>query len=230
MQLEKSQKPSLGDDNNSLVALLAINLIVFVMMGLLKVIYYLESLPIEQYYNQIYYPFTLQSDWINRPWTILVYNWVHEGFWVLFANMVWLSFFSNILQSNGANKHIFPIYFYCGLLSPIPFMFLASNQPLIGSAACVTGIVFACVWYQPNYKILSSIGVGIPVWFFGLLYIILQGYSLIEAPMAIHLCILLGGLIGIFYIMLLKKGKDLGKWMHQLLHLLNNSLSPKTNG
>ena len=31
------------------------------------------------------------------------------------------------------------------------------------------------------------------------------------------------------YILLLKKGIDLGKWMHQLLHLLNNSLAPKNN-
>jgi hypothetical protein len=32
---------------------------------------------------------------------------------------------------------------------------------------------------------------------------------------------------GYLYVMLLNKGKDLGKWMHQLLHLLNNSLAPK---
>ena len=30
-----------------------------------------------------------------------------------------------------------------------------------------------------------------------------------------------------YYVMLLNKGNDLGKWMHELLHLLNNSLAPK---
>ena len=227
MQSEKIQKPLLGDDNNSLVALLAINLIAFVMIGLIKVIYFLESLPVEQFYNQIYYPLILQSDWLSHPWTLFTYNWVHDGFWILFANMVWLSLFSYILQSNGANKHIFPIYFYGGLISPIPFMLMASNQPLVGSYACVTGIAIACVALNPNYKVLKSVGGGIPIWVFGLIFMALQAYLLLEAPLAIQLCVLLGGLVGFIYILLLKKGKDLGKWMHQLLHLLNNSLMPK---
>jgi hypothetical protein len=141
--------------------------------------------------------------------------------------MVWLSLFSYILQSNGANKHIFPIYFYGGLISPIPFMLMASNQPLVGSYACVTGIVIACVALTPNYKVLKSVGGGIPIWVFGLIFMALQAYLLLEAPLAIQLSVLLGGLVGFIYILLLKKGKDLGKWMHQLLHLLNNSLMPK---
>jgi membrane associated rhomboid family serine protease len=197
------------------------------MIGLIKVIYFLESLPVEQFYNQIYYPLILQSDWLSHPWTLFTYNWVHDGFWILFANMVWLSLFSYILQSNGANKHIFPIYFYGGLISPIPFMLMASNQPLVGSYACVTGIVIACVALTPNYKVLKSVGGGIPIWVFGLIFMALQAYLLLEAPLAIQLSVLLGGLVGFIYILLLKKGKDLGKWMHQLLHLLNNSLMPK---
>ena len=44
MQQAQSQKPLLGADNNTLVALLAINLVVYVMLGLIKTIYYLESL------------------------------------------------------------------------------------------------------------------------------------------------------------------------------------------
>ena len=45
--------------------------------------------------------------------------------------------------------------------------------------------------------------------------------------MATDIAIICGGIAGFVYVMLLKRGKDLGKWMHQLLHLLNNSLAPK---
>jgi len=58
-------------------------------------------------------------------------------------------------------------------------------------------------------------------------FILLQGYTLIDAPLAVDISIGIGGMMGLFYVMLLKRGIDLGKWMHQLLHLLNNSLSPK---
>jgi hypothetical protein len=44
--------------------------------------------------------------------------------------------------------------------------------------------------------------------------------------LANNIAIVMGGLFGLIYILLLKKGKDLGKWMHQLLHLVNNSLTP----
>jgi hypothetical protein len=39
MQQGPNQKPLLGADNNALVALLAINLVAYVMLGFLKVIY-----------------------------------------------------------------------------------------------------------------------------------------------------------------------------------------------
>jgi membrane associated rhomboid family serine protease len=227
MQDEKNQKPLLGADNNALVALLAINLVGYVILGLLKVIYYLESLPLEQFYNQIFYPLTLQRDWLHQPWSLFVYNWVHDGFWTLFTNMIWLSIFTYVLQVKGANKHIFPIYFYSGLMGAICFLCMSANQPLVGAGVSVTALVVATMVLTPQYKLLSSLLGGLPIWILGIIYLVLQGYSLVNTSLSVILSIAIGGVTGGVYVMLLKRGKDLGKWMHQLLHLLNNSLSPK---
>jgi membrane associated rhomboid family serine protease len=227
MQDEKNQKPLLGADNNALVALLAINLVGYVILGLLKVIYYLESLPLEQFYNQIFYPLTLQRDWLHQPWSLFVYNWVHDGFWTLFTNMIWLSIFTYVLQVKGANKHIFPIYFYSGLMGAICFLCMSANQPLVGAGVSVTALVVATMVLTPQYKLLSSLLGGLPIWILGIIYLVLQGYSLVNTSLSVILSIAIGGVSGGVYVMLLKRGKDLGKWMHQLLHLLNNSLSPK---
>jgi membrane associated rhomboid family serine protease len=227
MQSETDQKPLLGADNNTLVALLAINLVGYVILGLIKVVYYLESLPLEQYYAQIFQPLTIDAKWMLHPWSLLSYNWVHDGFWILFANMIWLSVFSYMLQVKGANKHIFPIYFYAGVLGAISFIITGSNQPLMGAGVSVTAIVIASMTLIPNYKLLTNIAGGIPLWVLGIVYLLLQGYFLLDEPVAVDIATLIGGLTGAIYIMLLKSGKDLGKWMHQLLHLLNNSLAPK---
>jgi len=227
MQQEQDQKPLLGADNNALVALLAINLVAYVMLGLLKVIYFLESEPIEKFYNQLFYPLTLQSDWIQHPWSLLTYNWVQDGFWGLFANMIWLSIFSYVLQVRGANKHIFPIYFYSGLIGAIVFLLMGSNQPLVGAAVSVTGLVVATMAFAPHYKFLPTMAGGIPLWIFGTVFILLQGYTLLDTSLSVNISIIVGGIMGLVYVVLLKRGIDLGKWMHQLLHLLNNSLSPK---
>jgi len=228
MQLEKNEKPLFGADNNALIALLAVNLVVYVMLGLIKVVYYLESLPLPQFYAQILNPFILDANWLQHPWALFTYNWIQDGFWVLFANMIWLTVFSNALQSKGANKHLFPIYFYSGLLGAIVFILMGSNQPLLGAGVSVTGIVVASMAMIPNYKLLTNIAGGIPIWLLGIVFVVLEGYSLWAESLANNIAIVMGGLFGLIYILLLKNGKDLGKWMHQLLHLVNNSLTPKS--
>jgi membrane associated rhomboid family serine protease len=227
MQTEHNEKPILGADNNALVALLAINLVGYVILGLIKVIYYLESLSLEQYAAQIFQPLTLSSKWINSPWSLLSYNWVHDGFWIILGNMVWLSIFSYTLQEKGANKHIFPIYFYGGILGAISYIIIGSNQALFGAGVSVTAMVIASIALIPKHKLLPNVAGGIPVWIVGIVYLILQVIFLVDANMATKIATIFGGISGFVYVILLKRGIDLGKWMHQLLHLLNNSLAPK---
>jgi membrane associated rhomboid family serine protease len=224
---ENNEKPLLGADNNALVALLAVNLVGYVILGLIKVIYYLESLSLEKYTEQIFQPLTLTQNWLHSPWAIFTFNWSHDGFWILFGNLIWLSVFGYTMQVKGANKHIFPIYFYGGMVGAVAFLLIGSNQPLFGAGVSVTSIIIACMALFPNYKFLSNMAGGISLWMIGIVYLVIQGYLLFDANLAIDIATLFGGLTGLVYVMFLKKGKDLGKWMHQLLNFLNNSLAPK---
>jgi len=217
MQTENSNKPLLGADNNALIALLSINLVVYAFIGFLKVVYYLNSYPLEQFYTQIMEPGILHPsamELLHQPWTLFTYYWVHDGFWVLLTNMIWLTAFGFLLQEQSANKHIFPIYFYAGM-------------PIMGAQVGVMAIAIATVSIAPQYRLLKNIGKGIPVWILAMVYLIIQALSLQEASLALMISYLAAATTGLLYVMLLNKGNDLGKWMHQLLHLLNNSLAPK---
>ena len=230
MQNEKSTKPLLGADNNALIAVLSINLVFYALIGFLKVIYYLNSLPLEQFYAQIMQPSILASspsEFLHQPWTLLTYYWVHDGFWILLTNMIWLVAFGLILQEQSANKHIFPIYFYAGIVAGLSYIFLGAELPIMGAQVGVMAIVIATVRLAPKYRLLKNIGKGIPVWILAMVYLIIQIVSLQEASLALIISYLAAATTGLLYIMLLNKGNDLGKWMHELLHLLNNSLAPK---
>ena len=230
MQNEKSTKPLLGADNNALIALLSINLVVYALIGFFKVVYYLNSLPLEQFYAQIMQPSILPSslsEFLQQPWTILTYYWVHDGFWVLLTNMIWLVAFGYLLQVQAANKHIFPIYFYAGILAGLSYILLGAELPIMGAQVGVMALAIATVTLAPQYKLLKNIGKGIPVWILAMVYLIIQALSLQEASLALIISYLVAATTGLLYVMLLNKGNDLGKWMHQLLHLLNNSLAPK---
>jgi len=104
MQTENSNKPLLGADNNALIALLSINLVVYALIGFLKVVYYLNSYPLEQFYTQIMEPGILHPsamELLHQPWTLFTYYWIHDGFWVLLTNMIWLTAFGVLLPQVG---------------------------------------------------------------------------------------------------------------------------------
>jgi membrane associated rhomboid family serine protease len=214
--------------------------VAFVLLGFFKVIYFLDGTPIELFYKNIFHLFTLPTSgdqWLTQAWSLFTFNWIHDGFWELFTNMIWLTVFGYVLQMNQSNKHLFPIYFYAGLMGGIAYIAmsfgLGSNFisfPLMGASMSVTAVVVATTFIAPRFKLLANIGSGIPLWILSLLYFALQVAMLTKYQIANTLVAVISVGMGLVYVLLLKKGVDLGKWMHNLLHWLNKSAAPKTNG
>jgi membrane associated rhomboid family serine protease len=226
---DSSKKPLWGADNNALVALLAVNLVVAVTFVFMKVTYYLEGFPAADFQNEIYqYVILLPSKLNIAPWTFISFNWTHDNFWTLFTNLFWLFVFGNILQNVHANKHLFPIYLYSGIVAALSYVLHKGQEPFIGAQTSVLAIAMATIVMAPTYKTLSSIGKGIPAWLLFILYAIITGFSFTTITIEAWFSILLGGLSGLLYAFLLKKEIDLGAWMHQLLRAINNSLTPKS--
>jgi len=240
MQQDPNQKPILGADNNALVALLAINLVAYVMLGFLKVIYFLDGTPIELFYKNIFHLFTLPTsgaEWLTHAWSLFTFNWIHDGFWELFTNMIWLSVFGYVLQMNKSNKHLFPIYFYAGLLGGLAYILMSFGVglnfiqfPLMGASMSVSALAIATTLIAPRFKLIANIGSGIPLWILTVIYFALQIATLTKYQFANSIVALISVSTAVVYVLLLKKGFDLGKWMHNLLHWLNKSAAPKTNG
>jgi membrane associated rhomboid family serine protease len=226
---DSSNKPLWGADNNALVALLAVNLVVAVTFVFMKVTYYLEGFPAQDFQQEIYqYVILLPSNIKMAPWTFISFNWTHDNFWALFTNLFWLFVFGNILQNVSANRHLFPIYFYSGLIAATSYVLHNGQEPLIGAQTSVLAIALATLIIAPTYKTLSNIGKGIPAWLLIIIYLIITGLSFKDITIEHSFSIFLGGLSGLLYAFLLKKEIDLGAWMHQLLRSINNSLTPKS--
>jgi membrane associated rhomboid family serine protease len=240
MQQGRNQKPLLGADNNALVALLAINLVAYVMLGFLKVIYFLDGTPIELFYKNIFHLFTVPTNgdqWLTQIWSLFTFNWIHDGFWELFTNMIWLTVFGYVLQMNQSNRHLFPIYFYAGLMGGLSYVMLSFGVganfisfPLMGASMSVSALGIAATLIAPRFKLIANIGKGVPLWILSIIYFALQIATLTNYQFANSLVVISSVLTGVVYVLLLKNGVDLGKWMHNLLHWLNKSAAPKTNG
>jgi len=102
----------LGQDNNALVYLVAINLLVFVLLTFIKIIYYLSEIPIEFFYTQIQNCFTppgMGEKLATRPWVLLTHMFTHASIWGLISSLPWLWCFGYILQDRTGNNKLIPI-------------------------------------------------------------------------------------------------------------------------
>lgn len=230
MPSTEQKKPLFGADNNALVALVSVNLMIAVTYGMTRMVYYLEALPKSQFYDEVVHHFVLSpyyQEALEKPWTFFIYNWSHDQFWTLCGNMIWLIVFGNILQNQNANKHLFPIYLYSGILGALAFIGLGTGISFMGADLSIMALATAALSLNPTYRIQLSGTGGIPVWLIFTVYFILQVVTHLTGTPVFFLTLNIGGFLGVSYMYLLKKNIDLGNWMHVIVKKFNGLMAPK---
>jgi membrane associated rhomboid family serine protease len=231
------QKIRLGDDNNAMMALITINAIVFISLGLIQVIYFISQSSASAFQYEILRWFILPAK-LNTlavmPWTVLSYMFVNTGVIFTLVNMLWLWAFGSILQSLGSNDKIFPVYIYGGLAGAIVFIGINYMVPslknnidytwLFGSNAAVIALAIAATTLAPQYRMFRMINGGIPLWVLTLIFVIIDVAG--NRSMPHQLAHLGGGLAGFLFIVSYNKGRDWGAWMHTFYSWLGNLLNP----
>lgn len=221
------KKITIGADNNALIALIAINAIVFVSFGLIQVIYYLTQSSESAFQYEILRWFILPAKLNNLatvPWTVLTYMFVHVGVIYTLINMLWLWAFGQILQDLSGNSKIFPVYIYGGIAGAVVFIATSYIFPqlrneieysfMFGSNASILAIAVATTTLSPDYRLFRMLNGGIPLWILTVLYVIIDFAG--SGGTAHHLSHLAGGLTGFLFIVLLRKGYDGSLWMSRL--------------
>jgi membrane associated rhomboid family serine protease len=230
----------LGQDNNSLVYLVAINLLMFVMLTFIKIIYYLSEIPIEFFYKQVFDWFTLPANaetFLTKPWVLFTYMFTHPTIWAVISSLLWLWAFGYILQDLTGNNKLIPIYLYGGFVGGLVFMLtvnlfpvlanhLNTIEPLTGAGAAVMAVAVATTTLAPDYRIFPLINGGIPLWVLLVIFVAIDFASMAGASAGIAASHLSGGAIGFFYIRQIRRGNDWGAWMNRLIDWLNDLFSP----
>ncbi|MEO9210182.1 MAG: rhomboid family intramembrane serine protease [Ginsengibacter sp.] len=234
----KIQKLTLGDDNNSLMALIAINVMIFVSLGLIQVIYYMSQSTGSAFEYEILRWVILPakaSTFATMPWTILSYMFVYTGFVYTLINMLWLWAFGSILQQVIGNRQIIPLYIYGGLAGAV--FFIAANYifpqlrneveyaSLFGGGAAIMAIATGTTFIAPNYRLFRMLNGGISLWVISLVFIFID---LLGTPsLGQRIAHIGGGLAGLAFAYSLEKGTDCSKWMVQLYTWFINLFNPE---
>ena len=231
----------LGQDNNALVFLFAINALVFVIINFIKIVYYLSDIPLEFFYKQILNWFTLPAAMdalVSRPWTLITYMFTHHSVWHLISSMLWLWCFGFILQDLTGNSKLIPIYLYGGFVGGLVFLLvnnlfpvleknIITTEPMIGAGAAIMAIAVATTTLAPDYRLFPLINGGIPLWVLTLIFVAIDFATLASGNAGIGAGHLAGGVIGYVYIRQLRRGSDWGAWMVHFLEWLDDLFSPE---
>ncbi|MFZ9694272.1 MAG: rhomboid family intramembrane serine protease [Chitinophagaceae bacterium] len=238
-RLRIERRISLGDSNNALLKLVAVNLILFVTLALCRAYFffiYQDLAAIENaFYQQILPWFVLPiklDTLISRPWTFLSFPFVNAGVWMVLGNMLWLWAFGFIVQDLTGYRKIIPLYLYGGWASGVTFFITAqlletpTDTGFYGAAPAVMTMAIAATTLAPQYRILPELRGGFPLWILTVFYVLINlGTQPLHQPLS-YLPLVAGGLTGFLFIRLLQKGYDTSKWMSNFFEWVNNLFNP----
>ncbi len=245
-QQQNRHKLTIGQDGNALTTLIAINLIVFVILAFIKVVYYFSEgdTGVEtKFYAGFFEWVTLPADvdrFLTRPWTLISHMFVHDnnnqGIWHILGNLIWLWTFGYILQELTGNRKLIPIFLYGAVAGALAYMLAFNFVPPLkeqvdkaqawGASAGIMAIAIATTTLAPTYRIFQMLNGGIPIWVITVVYLILDLAMISDNNPGGRIGHLAGGFMGFVFMSLSMRGHDLGAWMNNVYDWANDLFNP----
>lgn len=217
-------KGAFNKPNNSHVQLIIINVVVFLTLGILKVISDLGGFG--EVYQIIDRQFAIPpfiEDFIARPWSIITYMFNHGGLRHIFFNMLMFYFFGRLIIEYLGNEKLISIYIVGGIAGALAYLFIYNFIPfyigrapllgMIGASGAVNAIIVAAAVLLPNYTFnLLFIG-QVRIKYIALFTIALSVLNSTGGNAGGNIAHLGGAGIGYLYIKSLNGGTDIGRWV-----------------
>ncbi|HHV85815.1 MAG TPA: rhomboid family intramembrane serine protease [Petrimonas sp.] len=219
-----------------LVKLLFINIAVFLILKVIGIIFLLFDIKAVDLITFLGVPSEL-SQLLNRFWTLFSYMFVHEQFWHLLFNMLWLYWFGRIFLQYFSGRTLGSLYILGGFAGAFLYVFAFNTIPyfvgmghswMIGASAAVMAIVMGASFYRPNVKLnllllgqVKIVYIAIGVFLIDFLSL---GSGINEGGHVAHI----GGTIaGYIFAWQYRNGHDITGWVSKILDGLANLAKPR---
>ena len=214
---------------NQAEKLIAINVLVFVLAGLL------ETLGVVQDPDRW---FRLPADlpaFFAQPWSIITYSFFHGGLWHILFNMIWLYFSGRLVLNLFDRMRFLTVYFLGVLIGGFAFVAAYNIFPalvpeymhLIGASAGVLAIfIFICA-YIPNQEV-RIFTFNVKLWQIGAFFVVLDLLRLSGGGNNVggYIAHLGGAAIGYLYGRQLLNGRDIASGFTRFLDGLGRAFTP----
>jgi len=222
-------------EGSALTRLIYINLGIFLLVRIVNVFYFLSGTQ---------FPFL---DWLalpadfgllaSRPWTLLTYMFLHFDFLHILFNLLWLYWMGQIFLGYFDQGKLVAIYllggiagglFYVAGYNSFPvFSEIVVDSRLLGASASVIAIVTALAVHAPNHT-LHLVFIGpVKMKYIALFSVFMYVIGISSTNAGGNLAHLGGAFWGMIYVLQLRRGVDLGKWITKLFTGIKKSIAPK---
>ena len=225
-------------NGTSLTRLIYINLGVFLALHIAIIFLYLFSA--QDQVNTILVWLAVPADLgtlLHRPWTVVSYMFLHQDFFHILFNLLWLYWFGKIFLTYLDEKHLLNVYLLGGISGAILYVISynlvpvlneqAANSIAMGASAAVMAIVIATATYAPSHSIhLMFIGPVKIIWvaLVGFILSSMVDFSMNTGGKIAHMG---GALFGYFFVVSYKNGKDITRWFSRFMDGVFSLLKPR---
>lgn len=203
--------------------LIAINVAIFLVFGLLSVGEYLftKQNNINGFVLNYFAVPTHLPKLLYRFWTPFTYMFFHAGFFHILFNMLWLFWMGRIFEDFLNSKKLVFVYIAGGLAGALFYVLCYNVFPAyadvtfasvaVGASASVTAVLIACATLLPNYTIHLLLLGAVRLKWIALIYVVIDILSVTGSNAGGYLSHIGGAIFGFVFIKALQNGNDWSK-------------------
>ena len=94
--------------------------------------------------------FSLETNFLTKPWSILTYAFIHQGLFELIFMIILLVFSTNSIANLLGKKITINLFFLGIFFGGIAYLLSGSKGSLIGSSAGISSLLFFLLLLSPN--------------------------------------------------------------------------------
>jgi len=221
-----------------LTRLILINIAVFVLYLLISIIGRLFQVDLAYHFIQwTALPSNLLK-FVTRPWTLISYMFLHQGFMHILFNLLILFFTGRIFMEYMGNRKMLSIYLMGGIAGGLLYILFYNIFPAFtdvletsnnrGASAAVMAVMIAAATYAPRLPVKLFFVLNIEFRWVALLILLMDLINLGEGNnMGGHLAHLGGAAVGYIAVQQMRKGNDITEGFSGIIDSIANWFKPK---
>lgn len=231
-------KNAFNHKNNGLYKLLAINILLYFIIMVARV--FLSLGGAADTYRQILSYLMMPASvpyFLSQPWTVVTYMFLHEGFFHILFNMLFLYWFGLLINEYLGSRKLVNLYILGGLTGGLFYLFIYNLAPLftdqvntalmLGASAGVYAIVVGAATLSPNTAFHLILLGPVKIKYIAIFYVLVAFANSSGANAGGELAHLGGAALGFLYIVQLQKGRDIGRPVQWIGSLFENISAKK---